>query len=606
MAPLVGSGWRPAASGAATPSTPAASIRCPRSSPPPMPDRNLFIAMALSLLVLILWGQLQEPPPAPPGDDTAAAGAPPAEGPAASPAPPAAPIEPTPERVTPAAQDDVPERTVDIETPLYEARFSSRGGKLLHWELRKYFDAEEPGKPPIVLADTTVRERSALSTPFEELGLGDWSMAGFALERPAEHELVFSRTHDGVTVRKRYLLDPESYLLRLLVTVENARPSAVTPRFQLVWPEEAIEKREFNEYALVAYQDGSLQKQLVSGAGEPGFFDSLTGSGPDADPLYRGDVEWAGAETRYFLAAMVPSQPRDASAEFVTVERGRAAETSLFFEPVTLPTGQAIEREFRVFIGPKEPERLEAVGADLGKSIDLGYSWIAPLTRFFIWLLHACYAVVPNYGVAIILLTVLVRLVTAPLTAKQMSSMKRMQALQPRIKAMQEKYADDRQKQSEEMMKLYRESGVNPLGGCFPILLQFPVFIGLYYALQSSIELRQAHFFGWIDDLSAPETLFTVPGIDLPVRLLPLLMGLSMVVQQRLSPTPSMDPAQARMMMTLMPIMFTVLFYTFPSGLVLYWLVSNVLAAAHQWWITRSPSEAEPAAAGARGAGGKR
>jgi YidC/Oxa1 family membrane protein insertase len=211
---------------------------------------------------------------------------------------------------------------------------------------------------------------------------------------------------------------------------------------------------------------------------------------------------------------------------------------------------------------------------------------MAPVTNFFAWMLRACYAVIPNYGVAIILLTILVRVVTAPLTTRQMRSMKRMGELSPRLKELQEKHKDDRQKQSEEMMKLYRETGVNPLGGCLPLVLQFPVFIGLYYALQSSIDLRQAPFFGWIDDLSRPESLFTLPGFNLPVRILPLIMGATMVLQQRMTPT-TMDPQQARMMMTIMPIMFTVLFYQFPSGLVLYWMVSNLLAIAHQAWVNR-------------------
>jgi YidC/Oxa1 family membrane protein insertase len=135
-------------------------------------------------------------------------------------------------------------------------------------------------------------------------------------------------------------------------------------------------------------------------------------------------------------------------------------------------------------------------------------------------------------------------------------------------------------------MKLYKETGVNPLGGCLPLLLQFPVFIGLYYALQSSIDLRQAPFVGWIQDLSIPEELFIIPGFDIPLRVLPLIMGASMILQQRMTPS-TMDPAQARMMMTVMPVMFTVLFYQFPSGLVLYWMVSNLLAISHQLWVNR-------------------
>ena len=144
-------------------------------------------------------------------------------------------------------------------------------------------------------------------------------------------------------------------------------------------------------------------------------------------------------------------------------------------------------------------------------------------------------------------------------------------------------------------MKLYKQSGVNPLGGCFPMILQLPVFIGLYYALQSSIELRQAPFMLWINDLSIPETLFMIPGLDLPVRVLPLLMGASMVFQQKLTPT-TIDPAQARMMMTVMPVMFTVLFYRFPSGLVLYWFVSNLLGIAHQLWVNRGRPKPAPKA----------
>jgi YidC/Oxa1 family membrane protein insertase len=181
-----------------------------------------------------------------------------------------------------------------------------------------------------------------------------------------------------------------------------------------------------------------------------------------------------------------------------------------------------------------------------------------------------------------------------------MRSMERMREVQPKVKALQEKHGDDRQKQSEEMMKLYRAEGVNPLGGCFPMILQLPVFIGLFYALRSSIQLRQAPFVGWINDLSAPETLFTIPGIEIPIRVLPLVMGASMVLQQKITPTASADPAQARMMMTIMPIMMTVLFYQFPSGLVLYWFVSNILAISHQLLIGRRMRSAS----GASSAGG--
>ena len=177
---------------------------------------------------------------------------------------------------------------------------------------------------------------------------------------------------------------------------------------------------------------------------------------------------------------------------------------------------------------------------------------------------------------------------TAPLTIKQMRSMERLRRVQPRMKEIQEKYKDDRQKQSEELMKLYKQEKVNPLGGCFPMLLQLPVFVGLFYALQSSMELRHAPFVGWIDDLSAPDSLFIIPGLNLPFRVLPIVMGATMFVQQKITPMQTPDPAQARMMMTVMPVMMTVLFYQFPSGLVLYWMLSNVLAILNQLWIGRN------------------
>jgi len=323
-----------------------------------------------------------------------------------------------------------------------------------------------------------------------------------------------------------------------------------------------------------------------------GFFSRLLGGAPDSGPIvYEGEVEWAGAQTRYFVSVLLPDVPRDSVARFEVESPGKAGATTLAFGAISIPPGQVFEREYRAFLGPKESDRLAAAGASLERTIDRGWNWVAPLTAAFSWMLRACHAVIPNYGVAIILITVVVRLAMAPLMSKQMQSMRRLGELQPRMKEIQERFADDRQRQSEETMKLYRQSGVNPLGGCFPMLLQFPVFIGLYYALQSSIDLRQAPFFLWIRDLSAPESLLAVPGLEIPIRVLPLLMGASMVLQSKLTPT-SVDPAQARMMMTVMPVMFTVLFYQFPSGLVLYWFVSNLLGMGQQLWVNRGRAPA--------------
>ena len=207
------------------------------------------------------------------------------------------------------------------------------------------------------------------------------------------------------------------------------------------------------------------------------------------------------------------------------------------------------------------------------------------MTVFFELALDWLYGWIPNYGWAIIVLTILVRIVTAPLMVKQMRSAERMREVQPKIKALQERYADDKQKQSEEMMKFYREENINPLGGCLPLLFQMPVLIGLFYALRTSIGLRHAPWILWINDLSQPATAFTIPGVDFPVRILPLIMGASMFAQQKMTPQTGMDPVQARMMLIMMPGMMLLISYTFPSGLVLYWTVSNLLGIAHQYWV---------------------
>jgi len=214
-------------------------------------------------------------------------------------------------------------------------------------------------------------------------------------------------------------------------------------------------------------------------------------------------------------------------------------------------------------------------------------------------LLRLFHVLTRNYGIDIILLTVIVKVLFLPLSQKSMKSMRDMQRLQPQMAKLREKFKDDRERLNKEMMELYRRHRVNPLGGCLPMLLQFPVFIGLYQALNQSIELRHAKFGLWVRDLSAHEcypwpgqqpTLgcndLSVLGLSIPVLV--ILMGASMLLQQWLSPSTGMDPAQQRMMMVLMPVMFTVMFVNFPSGLVLYWLVNNLLTIGQQWWTNRA------------------
>ncbi len=555
-------------------------------------DRNLFLAFALSFLVLLGWQLYQEhqphPRPASPAATASAPGPSPAgEAPApASPGPGPAPSPPGAAKLAPAVVAAGAGRILEVKEPLYVAALSTRGGALVHWQLTRYFDASVPEHPPVELTTAGADGAGALVAPFEGLGLGDLRDVEFRASEPEAGKVVFEYASGGLTVRKTYVFEPDSYAFRLQLEVVNGSGATVSPEFAVQWIARERHGPDFADYALAALHNGEYSHDLLAAVGVPGFFARLSGTAPGQRVVFSDGVDWAGAVTRYFVAALIPEVPREARAEFVPLQPGREGMTHLAMRAFQVPPGQSGAREFRGYIGPKEPERLVALGAGVERAEALGYWWVAPLTRGFAWLLHVSYGVIPNYGVAIILLTLMVRLVTAPLTARQMRSMRRMSELQPKIKALQEKFKDDRQALSQEMMKVYRESGANPLGGCLPMLVQFPVFIGLYYALQSSIDLRQAPFVGWIHDLSVPEQLFVIPGLGVPFRLLPIVMGGSMVLQQKLTPS-TMDPAQARMMSTVMPVMFTVLFYQFPSGLVLYWLVSNLLAIGHQFILQR-------------------
>jgi len=585
-------------------------------------DRNFLLAFGLSLLVITLWMSMQPPPPGgdeiPAGQETLteapeSPGAPETETkgegiPAWEPSAPdtagqrsASPFgEPSAEAPSQLTPGTVPAgRMVEVETGLFHAVLSTVGGTLEKFELRGYDDASRPGRPPVELVTNAAGLTSALATPFGELRRGDWSRAIFSVDQPDGHTVVFTRTHEGVTLRKTFVFEEGHYDFRMLLEIENGSQSTLAPIFEAHWPAVRQTSGDYTEFSLVAFQGDSLEQLvLVAGRGGAGCGGMMGGS--DEPKTWTGNVEWAGAQTRYFLAALIPEVADVASARFLPQQEGEVAVTTVGQNPIQLGPGAAHAYEYRVYVGPKERDRLGEglLGArELDAAIQLGWSWVAPLTRFFAWALAEGYRFLPNYGVVIILITILVRLVTAPLLGRQMRSMKKMstqmQALKPKLDAVKEKYGDDRQRMSEETMKVYREAGVNPLGmlgGCLPMFLQFPVFIGLFYALQSAIELRQAPFVGWIDDLSVPEALFVIPGLDLPLRVLPLVMGGSMWLQQKLTPQTSMDPAQQQMMMTLMPIMFTVLFYQFPSGLVLYWMVSNFLAIAHQFWINRTPA----------------
>ncbi len=489
-----------------------------------------------------------------------------------------------------AAETAIDETAIEPWTGVLEsmgvrAELSNRGGVLTDWRVKNYFETPR-GEVHVDLIDLPRSAPNFLATPLEEIGYGDLTEALYEVESADADRVVLVLRRGGIEIRKTYQRPSDGYTMNVEIEILNGTSASIDPDLSVLIPAAGNSRPDYKEVSLVALANGEVERELIVSVGSGGFFGGFFG-GDDGPYSATSGAQWAGMDLRYFAGLAIPGDPEATSVDFLPIEEGKLAAARLITRTPRLAPGEAFVHDYLVFLGPKEPALLAETGHELGKAISQGWSWVAPLTAFFGWALQMVHRVVPNYGLAIIFLTVLVRLATWPIMARQMKSSERMRELMPRIKVLQEKYKDDRQKQSEETFKLYRETGVNPLGGCLPMVLQLPVFIGLFYALQSSIDLRHAPFVFWINDLSAPATLFTLPGMDLPVRLLPILMAASMFGQQKMMPQTGMDPAQARMMLIMMPGMMLFISYTFPSGLVLYWLVSNLLGIGHQLLVRR-------------------
>ncbi|GAM78540.1 inner membrane protein translocase component YidC [Vibrio ishigakensis] len=311
----------------------------------------------------------------------------------------------------------------------------------------------------------------------------------------------------------------------------------------------STENTRYKKYSFDDMQDRNLSQNLPNGEG------------------------WAAMLEHYFVSAWIP---RDAAgANVYTRVVGNLGDIGVRLPNKTIADGQSAEIKSTLWVGPKLQNEMAAVAPNLDLTVDYGWLWF--IAKPLHWLLSMIQGVVVNWGLAIIVLTFIVRGAMYPLTKAQYTSMAKMRMLQPKLQAMRERIGDDRQRMSQEMMELYKKEKVNPLGGCLPLILQMPIFIALYWALMESVELRHSPFFGWITDLSAQD----------PYYILPLLMGASMFLIQKMSPTTVTDPMQQKIM-TFMPVMFTFFFLWFPSGLVLYWLVSNIVTLIQQTLIYKA------------------
>jgi YidC/Oxa1 family membrane protein insertase len=538
----------------------------------------LFIIFSFSLLMLWEAWQKETRPPVPPQQsqpakdaDIPAPVAAPAK-PGAPAAVPAAPPAPTAAAVPGAAVPTGGRELIRVSTDFLTAEIDPLGGDIVRVELLRYNDSIDPKKRMVLLGP---EHRYAAQSGL--IGNGLPNHRTLFTPRAREYKLADGQdavevkleaaTPEGVRVVKTLTFRRSSYVVDIAQEITNgtAAPVVTQAYFHLTRDGKAPADDKAMLYTFTGPAVYTEQDKFV----KVPFGDIDKGKSPYAK---NADNGWISMVQHYFVSALLP--PDKTPREYYTEKLGDDFYRAGVKIPLAeIPAGGTATAAARLYAGPQEQDKLKAVATGLDLVVD--YGWLTVIAAPLFWILEAFHGWLGNWGLAIIALTVLIKLVFFPLSAASYKSMARMKQVTPRLMKLRETYGDDRAKLNQAMMELYKQEKINPLGGCLPIVVQIPVFISLYWVLLASVELRQAPFFGWITDLSAVDPYFILPA---------LMMG-SMVIQTRMSPTPP-DPVQAKVMQ-IMPFAFGVMFFFFPAGLVLYWLVNNILSIAQQWQITR-------------------
>jgi YidC/Oxa1 family membrane protein insertase len=491
-----------------------------------------------------------------------------------------------------------PEKQIVVASPLYELTLSSRGGEITSVRILRYVTKGMPvelipegeswsGRR--MLAASLRSEAATLpldGVVFDVMSgsseLSDGARVVVAGDTPVD--VTFRAQTAAGIIERSYRFRGDRYDFEATLRASEAVLPGMHEASWSFGP--GIGPTEAN------VQDDQSSFKASSLLGEELHRDGPGSFGRDHVKRYSGTLNWASVQTKYFLAALYPEEPTRAEIEMSGVKQ-----THRVSQVVTLPVktaGSDVTQSMRVFLGPLEYNLVAGIGIGLERNVEFGWKLIRPVSHAVLWSMQKLYHVIPNYGVVVIIISILTKVLFYRLTHKSFKSMKQLQDLQPRLQALKEKYGDDRRRLSEETMRLYREAGVNPLGGCLPMLLQMPVFIALFNVFRYTIELRGAPFVGWINDLSQQDVLFplpfTLPLIGNAFSLLPILMGAAMFAQSKLgqSPTGQTSAAIPPGFNTMLPIVFTVLFYKMPSGLVIYWIINTVMSVAQQYYIVKS------------------
>jgi YidC/Oxa1 family membrane protein insertase len=546
-------------------------------------EKRAVLAIVLSLVVVVLWSIFFAPAPPPPPSEVSEPTPSPSAPPAGVGTPqPAASVSPGAVSSTerPPSAPVTQEVFVTVDTGVARFTLTSQGASVRAVQLQAYHTTLAKGAPPVEIApvpgSTTLPLNAELSMEQRVTSLGQ------VVFTPSQTELTLSTTQpegtvafhgdlgNGRTVHRLYRFHHTNYTFEVSTWVEGLQPPAGSSMFLLWGPGLLRHVDDANRQG----QTAEHPRSYVSGK----VLDEAPKK-PGETQLQQGQVAWTALADTYFAAVLMPREP----AGDAVMARRLEGDTLEIGLRTPLPQNQA-KQTVRVYVGPKSQPLLEAADSSLDKLIDLGF--FSPLARPMLQFLRLLNGWVHNYGVTIILATVLIKIAFWPLTQTSYKSMQAMQKLQPKLKELQVVYKDDRQALNRAMMQLYREHKVNPMGGCLPMVLQIPVFFAFYNALLYSIELRHAPFICWNTELWWIGRGICDLSVYDPSYITPVLMGVTMFVQQKMTPTTG-DPMQAKIMQ-FMPLMFLMFFLKAPAGLVIYWLVNNVLSIAQQMIINRT------------------
>ncbi len=475
--------------------------------------------------------------------------------------------------------------TINVDTPFYNAELTTDNVAIVHWYLKNYRTTLKPHSPSVDL----IGHIKGLTYPMWE------SFDGSSFTMPsiinytcsslnetitsvhASTNIVCSYSAHSLVLKKILKFYGNSYTATVTIELTNLSDKPITERLGVNWSGLSGELGSRYDVA-----DGII---LINDSR-----DTIEAKSLNLSKSYDGEIQWFGIESRYFIQTVLPHESESAHLYATRTESSQNGLIPLLltyiYNPKTIQPNATSYIKYTVFLGPKDMDVLNTAGSNLNRALYFG--WANVIAKPIFYVLRFINRYVHNYGWAIVLLTILIRIILFPLGQVGFKSMRQVQKIAPKINELKEKYKNDKEKLYRETTNLYRTYKINPLGGCLPILLQIPIFLALYEVLLSAIELRQAPFIWWIKDLSVPDSIgmINLMGFQLGIHILPLIMGVTMFLQQLLTPTTA-DQTQAKMLLWIMPIMLTVLFWGFPAGLVLYWTVNNIFSIGQQYYILK-------------------